>query len=79
MRTRARSEQPPKKGERFLAVSAFCRELGQDPCGEILSWGLYYSQVLTQLSDLSQGLKGILFGFKIFSLFEILYEDVSQT
>lgn len=33
---------------------------------------LRYSQVLAELSDLSQELKGILFGFKIFSLFDFL-------
>ena len=45
---------------------------GQAPCDKILSWGLCYSWVLAKLSDLSQELKGILFGFKIFSSFNRL-------
>lgn len=39
--------------------------------GKILSWGLCYSWVLAELSDLSVELKGILFCFKIFSLFDL--------
>ena len=45
---------------------------GQAPCDKILSRGLCYSLVLAKLSDLSQELKGILFGFKIFSSFNCL-------
>lgn len=55
----------------FLAFSLFSRR-GREPRGKVHSWGLYYSQVLAKLSDLPQELRGILFCFKIFSLFDFL-------
>lgn len=42
--------------------------MGQKACDKIHSWGLYDSWVLAKLSDLSQELKGISFGFQIFSV-----------
>jgi hypothetical protein len=58
----------------LLSVLPFGGELGQKPYGKIHTWGLYSSWVFTKLSDLSQGLKGILFSFKIFSLFEDFFK-----
>lgn len=53
-------------GGLLWAVSPFGRE-GPDPFLD-----LYFSRALAKLSDLSQELKGILFGFKIFSLLDFL-------
>lgn len=65
--SRARPELHREEG-RVLLASSLLSSGGAGARGKIHSWGLYDSWVLAKLSDLSQELKGILYGFKIFYL-----------